>query len=62
MALTQNSAKKVLEVFGEEGTLAVISEMRQLDIMDVIEIMEAQTMTIVEKRSALEYHMFLKKK
>ena len=50
MALTQKSVKKVLELFGEEGTLAVISEMKQLDRIDAIEPMEARTMTRVEKR------------
>ena len=36
MALTQYSVKKGIKVFEEEGTQAVISEMKQLDIMDVI--------------------------
>ena len=36
--------------------------MKQLNSMDVIEPMEAQTMTRLEKRSDLEYLMFLKKK
>ena len=36
MALTQYSVKKGIKVFGEEGTQAVISEMKQLDSMDVI--------------------------
>ena len=49
-------------MFGEDGTQAVIIEMKQLDSMDTIEPMEARKMTRVEKRSALEYLMFLKKK
>ena len=61
MALIQYSVKKGLKVFGEEGTQAVISDMKQLDSMDFIEPMEARTMTRVDKRSALEYLMFLKK-
>ena len=36
MALTQYSVKKGIKVFEEEGTQAVISEMKQLDSMDVI--------------------------
>ena len=47
MSLTQYSVKKGLKVFGEEVTQAVISEMKQLDIIDVIEPMEARTMTRV---------------
>ena len=47
MALTQYYAKKGLELFGEEGTHAVISEVKQLDRMDVIEPMEARTTTRV---------------
>ena len=62
MALTQYSGKKGLKVFGEEGTQAFISKMKQLYSMDVIEPMEARTMTRVEKISSLEYLMFLKKK
>ena len=61
-ALTQYSVKKGLKVFGNEGTQAVLDEMKQLDNMDVIEPMEARTMTRTDKRSALEYLMFLKKK
>ena len=49
-------------MFGEEGTQAVIIEMKQLDSMDVIEPMEERTLTRVDKISALEYLMFLKKK
>ena len=48
-------------MFGEEGTQYVISKMKQLDSMDIIEPMEARTMTRVEKRSTLEYLRFLKK-
>ena len=62
MALTKYSVKKGIKVFGEEGTQFVISDMKQLDSMYVIETMEARTMTRVEKRSALEYLIFLKKK
>jgi hypothetical protein len=61
-ALTQYSAKKGLKVFGEAGAEAIISEMKQLDAMDVIEPKKADTLTKAEKKASLEYLMFLKQK
>jgi len=61
-ALTQCSAKKGLQVFGEAGEEAIISEMQQLDTMDVVEQKLASMLTQQEKKDALEYLMFLKKK
>jgi hypothetical protein len=60
--LTQYSAKKGLKVFGEAGADAIISEMKQLDTMDVIEPKAASMLTRAEKKAALEYLMFLKQK
>jgi hypothetical protein len=62
IALTQYSAKKGLQVFGEAGAKAIISEMTQLDVMDVIEPKMANMLTKTGKRAALEYLMFLKQK
>jgi hypothetical protein len=61
-ALTQYSIKKGLKVFGEAGAEAVVSEMKQLDSMGVIEPKSAHMLTRAEKRASLEYLMFLKKK
>jgi len=61
-ALTQYSVKKGLEVFGRDGAEAVLSEMRQLHDRHVIVPKKATMLTRDEKKSALEYLMFLKRK
>ncbi len=62
IALTQYSIKKGLQVFGEAGADAVVKEMEQLDERNVIEPKRAEMLMGQEKRDALEYLMFLKKK
>ncbi len=60
--MTQYSVRKGLKVFGKEGATAVITEMRQLDERGVIKPKKASLLTREEKRRALMYLMFLKKK
>jgi hypothetical protein len=62
IVMTQYSVKKGLKVFGEAGAEAVISEMKQLHDRKVIEPKAANMLTREEKRKALRYLMFLKKK
>jgi hypothetical protein len=60
--MTQHSIKKGLKIFGEDGAVAVISEMTQLHDMAAIDPKQANMLTRDEKRKALNYLMFLKKK
>jgi hypothetical protein len=60
--MTQYSVKKGLKEFGEAGAEAVVAEMRQLHDRKVIEPVKAGMLTTKEKRGALQYLMFLKKK
>jgi hypothetical protein len=61
-AMTQHSMKKGLREFGTEGTEAVLKELEQLHSRNVMEPKDPKTMTFMEKKRALEYLMFLKKK
>ncbi len=61
-ALTQYSSMKGLRVFGEAGAEAVVKEIEQLDERKVIEPKRANMLTRQEKKDALEYLMFLRKK
>jgi hypothetical protein len=62
IVMTQHSAKKGLKLYGEAGAEAVVSEMQQLHDRDVIEPKSANMLTVEEKRKALRYLMYLKKK
>ena len=61
-ALTQYTMERELKEFGEDGVQAVAKEMKQLHDREVIEPTKASDMTRDEKRRALRYLMFLKKK
>ncbi len=61
-AMTQCSIKKGLEVFGDAGKEAVLSEMKQLHDMGVAEPKKANMLTREEKSKSLNYLMFLKQK
>jgi hypothetical protein len=50
-AMTQYSIKKGLEVFGDAGKEAVLSEMKQLHDMGVVEPKKANMLTRGEKSS-----------
>jgi hypothetical protein len=60
--LTQMSMKQGLKTFGAEGRDAVLSEMKQLHDRGVIEPRDPNSLSVEDKRGALEYLMFLKKK
>jgi hypothetical protein len=60
--MTQHSIKKGLKVFGEDGAKAVVSEMQQLHERQVIKPEKTNMLTREEKKKALRYLMFLKKK
>jgi hypothetical protein len=60
--MTQHSMKKGLKIFGEAGTAAVLQELKQLHDRKVLEPTNAHQMTPIEKKRALQYLMFLKKK
>ncbi|KAL7559815.1 hypothetical protein ACA910_003979 [Epithemia clementina (nom. ined.)] len=54
--------KKGLEVFGEEGQQAVLEELQQLHERKVILPKEAADLTPEQKRTSLEYLMFIRRK
>ena len=60
--LTQYSVNKGLKVFKEEGAEAVVTELKQLHDRKVMTPKKALMLTRAEKKAALEYLMFLKKK
>jgi Reverse transcriptase (RNA-dependent DNA polymerase)/Zinc knuckle len=62
ICMTQYNLKKGLEKFGTAGINAVQDELRQLDMRDVFSPVNANTMSLIEKREALPYLMFLKQK
>ena len=62
IVMTQHSIKKGLKLFREAGAEAVVSEMQQLHDRDVIKPKSANILTSEEKKKALHYLMFLKKK
>jgi hypothetical protein len=60
--MTQHSMKKGIEMFGEAGIDAVLAELKQLHDRKVLEPKKDTAMTREDKRAALQYLMFLKKK
>jgi hypothetical protein len=62
IVMIKHSIKKGLKIYGEAGAEAVVSEMQQLHDRDVIEPKSANMLTKEEKKKALHYLMFLKKK
>jgi Reverse transcriptase (RNA-dependent DNA polymerase) len=60
--LSQYGMKKGLELFGEKGVQAVLDELKQLHDRKVLEPVKNESLSSEDKRAALEYLMFLKKK
>ena len=58
----QMSMKRGLRMFGEEGYTAVREEMQQLHDPKVMQPVKRKDLTLAQKREALGYLMFLKKK
>jgi hypothetical protein len=58
----QMSLKRGLKEFGEEGTNAVIKELKQLDYRDAIKPLHARHVTREQQKAALRYLMYLKQK
>jgi uncharacterized protein YeaC (DUF1315 family) len=58
----QMSLKKGLKYFGKSGADAVVAEMRQLDYQNVIKPVDGKSLTLEQKRHALQYLMYLKQK
>jgi hypothetical protein len=54
--------KKGIKLFGEAGIEAVLKELKQLHDCKVLEPTSATTMSREDKKAALQYLMFLKKK
>ena len=62
VSLTQYIIKQGLKKFGQRGTDAVQVELEQIDVRDVMDPKDASTLSKEQKRAALNYLMFLKKK
>jgi hypothetical protein len=62
IAMTQHSVKKGLKAFGDNGTQALLKELRQLHDQQVIEPKGPAEITRQQRHNALQYLMFLKKK
>jgi hypothetical protein len=60
--MTQYNLKQGIKQFGEKGTEALMTELRQLDLRRVLEPMNATALSDEEKRMALNYLMFLTEK
>ena len=58
----QMSLKKGLKYFGKSGADAVITEMRQLNYLNVIKLVDKKSLTCEQKHHALSYLMYLKQK
>ena len=58
----QMSLKRGLKTFGKKGADAVIKELKQLDLRDVIVPRDGTALTREQKRRALQYLMYLKEK
>jgi hypothetical protein len=62
VTLTQLSMKQGLKTFGDKGREAVLSEIKQLHDRGVIQPKDPNSLSTQDKKNALEYLMFLKRK
>jgi hypothetical protein len=62
IAMTQHSVKKGLKAFGDDGTQALLKELRQLHDRQVVKPKGPDEITRQQRHSALRCLMFLKKK
>jgi hypothetical protein len=62
LSMAQVNMKKGLKMFGEDGVIAVRAEIKQLHDRNVMAAKKATELTAQQKRQALAYLMFLKRK
>ena len=62
IATPQVSLKKGLKMFGDAGKAAVRKEMQQIHDMEAVKPVHKKTLTPEQRKEALEYLMFLKRK
>ena len=62
MLFTQHHVGKGLHIFGSRGETAVIKELSQLHMRNILEPQRPEELTTYEKAAALAYLMFLKEK
>jgi hypothetical protein len=60
--LSQHSMKQGIKIFGQDGVNAVQAELSQLHDRSALDPKDASLLTRAQKKAALEYLMFLKKK
>jgi hypothetical protein len=60
--ISQYNMKKGIKLFGQDSVNDVLSELSQLHDRSVLDPKDAKTLSREEKKAALEYLMFLKKK
>ena len=60
--MTQLSMKRGLKMWGHKGESAVFSELQQLHLRNVFKPVSPRTLTLLDKKKALESHLFLKEK
>ena len=58
----QMSMKKGIKIFGDTGVAAVHKEMNQLHSRKVMKVLHPNDLTYKQKKEALDYFMFLKRK
>jgi hypothetical protein len=61
-AMTQHTINRGLKIFGEDGTHAVLQELKQLHGRKVVEPKTFHDLACKERRDSLRYLMFLKEK
>ena len=62
LLLTQYSMQKGIKMFGDAGIEAVLKELQQLHIRQVMEQIQYESLMPQERKDTLEYLMLLKKK
>ena len=60
--MTQLSMKRGLKMWGHKGESAVFSELQQLHLRNVFRPVSPRALTLLDKKKALESHLFLKEK
>ena len=62
VVMTQYHVSKGLKIFGEPGAQAMLKELKQLDQHEVMIPRHSESLTEEQRKAALPYLMFLKKK